>query len=920
MKKLLILSFAILLWACPAPAQVCGSTGTTVITPSPYVPDSSASLPAIGGTYTGELGCNSVRVYGGTSNSFGQHEYSQMTPFSNNDTYLLVLANDPGGWKVLNRSTGATVCTLDTISQLAELRWAIPGAPPGDAEGILYYHVNQTIRKYDVSTCTSAQYDDLSTPLAGSAMTFCGGQSDISFDGDHLCVASGSSPLGNVYRYTISTKTLSTAISCNGDTKCSLANMNNASILPVSNDIIVDSVQTGLKSMELFDGTTGLFVKRVWWRSHYETAKDAAGDEVLILFNVNEGDSCNVACTEFPASPGTCPYESALKVRVSDRTLTCLLPGSNDAAGQPARVDGHLTSNNEGGQHFRAVVTMENEPQSNQPSTGNWLLHTNELVIVDLDGTNVKRLIHHLSRRVANYWSQPRAALSRSGRYLAYDSNFGQGTGDSDWSVYVIDLQQGSGGATYYVDFATGADTNNGTAKGTPWKHANGMQGCASTCASTVPAAGDSVIFKGGVTWDSTCWSWVLPSSGDVGNPIYYGVDLTWFAGGSFTQPVFDAAGTTPTAISMLRILSVSNLTFDNFEMKNLLFTTANGGAFFHLDTAGNILMERLYLHGWDVTTANDDAHGAVYVSPAVPGSPNIVDHTTISNTEFSATHNNGVAITAADVVSFSTIHDVPSFCLGCGTVHDSVIYGISYPVHDFDGAYHTNGHYMIGAGAADYNNLYYNFEANAAPIYPNIGSGGAGACQDWTQYIYNNVVILAGQAVPIAIDVNPEISTGAGFCGSAYVMNNTIQSDSDISAIRSAEWTNGDGNVFVKNLTVRNNHVINSTGANTFCFTTGGGCGAPQTLADTNSVFQTNANAASQGYTSGNQYRPSGPGGITVAAGLNLFSLGISTLDSDKLGVPRPSAAAWDDGAYEYFGASGLRRGATGKPGTKIH
>lgn len=31
-------------------------------------------------------------------------------------------------------------------------------------------------------------------------------------------------------------------------------------------------------------------------------------------------------------------------------------------------------------------------------------------------------------------------------------------------------------GATYYVDYSTGSDANNGTAKATPWKRAPGMR------------------------------------------------------------------------------------------------------------------------------------------------------------------------------------------------------------------------------------------------------------------------------------------------------------------------------------------------------------------------------------------------------------------------------------------------------------
>src|SRR5690242_10721582 len=63
--------------------------------------------------------------------------------------------------------------------------------------------------------------------------------------------------------------------------------------------------------------------------------------------------------------------------------------------------------------------------------------------------------------------------------------------------------------ATYYVDFVSGADTNNGTSKATPWKHVKGMLGCANICNSSTPVGGDTVIFRGGVTWTSS-FQWLV--------------------------------------------------------------------------------------------------------------------------------------------------------------------------------------------------------------------------------------------------------------------------------------------------------------------------------------------------------------------------------------------------------------------------
>ena len=69
--------------------------------------------------------------------------------------------------------------------------------------------------------------------------------------------------------------------------------------------------------------------------------------------------------------------------------------------------------------------------------------------------------------------------------------------------------------ATYYVA-ANGLDTNNGTAKTTPWAHSPGMANCTGNCAAHTPVAGDQFIFRGGDTWSSTSlpwnWKWKKPA------------------------------------------------------------------------------------------------------------------------------------------------------------------------------------------------------------------------------------------------------------------------------------------------------------------------------------------------------------------------------------------------------------------------
>lgn len=87
---------------------------------------------------------------------------------------------------------------------------------------------------------------------------------------------------------------------------------------------------------------------------------------------------------------------------------------------------------------------------------------------------------------------------------------------------------------TYYIDYAGGSNSNNGTAKATAWKSHPYMPnavGCAGTPPSYSHTAGDHFIFKGGVTWPNACFTMSPSAGGASGNPDYYGVDTTWGTG-----------------------------------------------------------------------------------------------------------------------------------------------------------------------------------------------------------------------------------------------------------------------------------------------------------------------------------------------------------------------------------------------------
>jgi len=72
---------------------------------------------------------------------------------------------------------------------------------------------------------------------------------------------------------------------------------------------------------------------------------------------------------------------------------------------------------------------------------------------------------------------------------------------------------------TYYIDYISGNDSNNGTSISTPWQHCKGDNNASGIANSTTIVPGDIVLFKGGVNY---LGSIRISSSGSSGSPIVY--------------------------------------------------------------------------------------------------------------------------------------------------------------------------------------------------------------------------------------------------------------------------------------------------------------------------------------------------------------------------------------------------------------
>ncbi len=74
-------------------------------------------------------------------------------------------------------------------------------------------------------------------------------------------------------------------------------------------------------------------------------------------------------------------------------------------------------------------------------------------------------------------------------------------------------------GATYYVDYDQGRDTESGTSEGAAWQHAPGDPNAADNPQTVSLGAGDQVLFRGGVRYQGHI---VIPGSGSAGTPLRY--------------------------------------------------------------------------------------------------------------------------------------------------------------------------------------------------------------------------------------------------------------------------------------------------------------------------------------------------------------------------------------------------------------
>lgn len=439
--------------------------------------------------------------------------------------------------------------------------------------------------------------------------------------------------------------------------------------------------------------------------------------------------------------------------------------------------------------------------------------------------------------------------------------------------------------ATYYVDYVGGSDSNDGLSKSTPWKRHPYMKGGPGRYGH---AGGDRFIFKGGVTWDPSCFPMVVAAGGSAqaGND-YYGTDPTWYSGPAWSRPIWDGAYAVDVVVN---IGSTQFVTFEQLEMRRVSSASNWGFGIIAGGGSGNLLIKGCRLYGWRTTNSRDDAHGGVIMAWNSSSVDTIViDSTEIENSE-NAPRYGGVCVRAVGTIrNGSRIHHNSSGVLFCLDFDGSQLFEISGA--SFDPAYHTNGVYLdpVTLGKSEgfiRNSVFHDVSAGANMAYPNV-RGGARV------YVYN--CLLYGKQtdqLPIQIEPYQYGSEGPGDC---YVFNCTVVNYKVNSpAVR---VVNRGTQQKLRTLVIQNIHVIGDgalvTDASTSTVTT---------LTSSNHVVQATSDATAAGYTLANLYAPTASGGNSATSdrGTTVATLPSGEAAKDILGRPRPQGAAWDVGAYE--------------------
>jgi hypothetical protein len=460
--------------------------------------------------------------------------------------------------------------------------------------------------------------------------------------------------------------------------------------------------------------------------------------------------------------------------------------------------------------------------------------------------------------------------------------------------------------ATYYVDFASGADTNAGTSTTAPWKHAPGMTGCSNTCSSTTLSGGDTLTFKGGVTWTSS-FPWNL--KGGSSSAITYTTDHTWFAGTSYAQPTFDDGHADPGANGMI-------------SASNVGFITVNDLQFVNCGTAEVANSDKclVWENTHDITITNSTFATESWIGNYfIFDSPGSYSNFTFTGNDFS--HNSGAmwfasaqANTSEHNVTYkqNTFHDYTSQ-IGGGVHGDGAWHYFSVPAGDGT-QFVDQVTFCDNRFYGDFRNSFAGGGAMTAFFFTEGGFSGVICNNDMSftpvqASMFDSLIVISANANPKATGVQIYNNSLVNVGTNAMSAGMRLDSDTANMTVKNNIISGMQYALYIHNTTgtpvgfVSDYNLLNPTGGLDWLESIESYAQWKALGFDTHGALGVNPDFVA---APGNEQLSASSPALSMGAGTNLTSLSIPVLDADLDGVPRPGSGAWDIGAYQAGGAAG--------------
>jgi len=380
--------------------------------------------PATGQSYVDLVfGCAVKRITNGSIEEplwDGSHPsfmtyYSTFTPLNATDTLLLLVSND-GAWRVRDLD-GNVVVPGANMPAMSD------GHPVWDASNgnIFYYTLGNALyqgavggnRVNRTALHTFREYSSIVSPDAA----------DLSQDGDHIAlVGQNANNTMDIFVWSLSLQTktsvYTTGCTVSGGVNTPQPGCLHKLQLTADNLLTMEFANDGAgaeQGVRLWNGTELVHLQNA--TNHYDTGYDTNGNPIFAATN-------NSSTLSGLANP--CPSGWGLDVRklALRSSAVCLLDKQpswhvsyRGSASQPWLAISFFDTRTPGPEFFTSDANYQT------PTTSNWQLYEDEIVLARVDASAIYRLAHARSRSMESYGAQPHAAISRSGRYVVFTSD-----------------------------------------------------------------------------------------------------------------------------------------------------------------------------------------------------------------------------------------------------------------------------------------------------------------------------------------------------------------------------------------------------------------------------------------------------------------------------------------------------------------